>query len=156
MKAKRQAKILEIISTLNVETQEQLLQELQAAVFLYRDIAQHFVYFRRRLCYISNMSEEVRMEGQQAVSVTTEFEIPPECCVVFYNDDYTTKDFVVEVLETIFAKSRGEAVFLMEQVHSESSAVVGVYTYDIAVTRAGLATAKAKKAGFPLKIEVKR
>ncbi|MCI6179174.1 MAG: ATP-dependent Clp protease adaptor ClpS [Treponema porcinum] len=102
------------------------------------------------------MSEELKTEGQQAVSVTTEFEIPPECCVVFYNDDYTTKDFVVEVLETVFAKSRGEAVFLMEQVHSEGSAVIGVYTYDIAVTRAGLATAKAKKAGFPLKIEVKR
>ena len=102
------------------------------------------------------MSEELKTEGQQAVSVTTEFEIPPECCVVFYNDDYTTKDFVVEVLETIFAKSRGEAVFLMEQVHTEGTSVVGVYTNDIAVTRAGLAKKKKKKAGFPLKIEVKR
>ena len=104
----------------------------------------------------SNCYSKIKCQYNLNRMFTTEFEIPPECCVVFYNDDYTTKDFVVEVLETIFAKSKGEAVFLMERVHSEGSAVVGVYTYDIAVTRAGLATAKAKKAGFPLKIEVKR
>lgn len=98
------------------------------------------------------------MEEQNVshASVTTEFEIPPECGVVFYNDDYTTKEFVVELLESVFAKSNGEAVFLMEKIHSEGSAVVGVYTYDIAVTRAGIATAKAKGAGFPLRIEVRR
>lgn len=89
-------------------------------------------------------------------SVTTEFEIPPECGVIFYNDDYTKKDFVVGLLESVFAKSNAEAVFLMEKIHSEGSAVVGVYTYDIAVTRAGLATAQAKSAGFPLRIEVRR
>lgn len=89
-------------------------------------------------------------------SITTEFEIPPECGVIFYNDDYTTREFVVELLESVFAKSTGEAVYLMEKIQAEGSSVVGVYTYDIAVTRAGLATAKAKSAGFPLRIEVRR
>ena len=85
-----------------------------------------------------------------------EIELPPQCTVVMYNDDYTTKDFVVELLISIFDKGEVEANFLMEQIHTEGSAVVGIYTYDIAVTKAGIATSTAKKSGFPLRVEVKK
>lgn len=85
-----------------------------------------------------------------------EIELPPQCTVVMYNDDYTTKDFVVELLISIFDKGEVEANFLMEKIHTEGSAVVGIYTYDIAVTKAGIATSTAKKSGFPLRVEVKK
>ncbi len=85
-----------------------------------------------------------------------ELELPPECAVVMYNDDYTTKNFVVEILVSIFDKGEIEANFLMEQIHSQGSAVAGIYTYDIAVTKAGMATSAAKKNGFPLRVEVKK
>ena len=84
-----------------------------------------------------------------------DLELPPECEVIFFNDDFTTMEFVVEVLVEVFNKSEDEATVLMQQVHNQGQAVVGVYTYDIAVTKAGIATGKAKKQGYPLRIEVK-
>lgn len=84
-----------------------------------------------------------------------EIELPPECEVIFYNDNYTTMEFVTEVLMEVFEKSEPEADALMLDIHNNGSAVVGVYTYDIAVTKAGITTSKAKKEGFPLRVEVK-
>lgn len=85
-----------------------------------------------------------------------EIELPPECIVVMYNDDYTTTDFVVKILITVFDKNEIEAIALMNKIHQEGSAIVGIYTYDIAVTKAGIATSVAKKNGFPLRVEVKQ
>ncbi|MBD5399403.1 MAG: ATP-dependent Clp protease adaptor ClpS [Treponema sp.] len=85
-----------------------------------------------------------------------EIEIPPECCVVFYNDDHTKKQFVVDVLMSVFGKEEEEAFLLMEKIHNDGAAVIGVYTYDIAATRATIAKTRAKKKGFPLRIEVKK
>lgn len=79
---------------------------------------------------------------------------PPEKNVVFYNDDFTTMDFVVEVLLSIFNKSHEEAVSLMQTVHTNGSAIIGTYTYDIAVSRANLTKQIARKNGFPLRVEV--
>ena len=99
---------------------------------------------------------ETKTNIQHGADVTEEisFDIPPECSVIFFNDDFTTKEFVVEVLMSIFHKSEAEAVGLMELVHTAGKAVVGVYTYDIAVTRANMTTVRAKKNGFPLTVEV--
>lgn len=83
-------------------------------------------------------------------------EPPPECKVILFNDDYTTKDFVVSVLISIFDKSKNEANAVMEEAHRNGKAVIGVYTYDIAMTRAAMATSQARQHGFPLKIEVER
>lgn len=82
------------------------------------------------------------------------FELPPERNVVFYNDDFTTMDFVVDVLVSIFNKSQDEAEMLMQQVHNAGSSIVGTYTFDIAVSRANLTTQIARKNGFPLRVEV--
>lgn len=87
---------------------------------------------------------------------STKFEVPPECQVVFFNDDYTTKDFVIAVLVSVYHKSENDAVQLMEAVHQTGSAVVGVYTYDIAATRADITVRRARAAGFPLRVEVGR
>jgi ATP-dependent Clp protease adaptor protein ClpS len=76
------------------------------------------------------------------------FELPPECKVIFFNDNYTTMDFVTEVLVSIFNKSHAEAEALMLAVHNNGSAVVGTYTYDIAVSRTNLTKSIAKKKVF--------
>lgn len=81
-------------------------------------------------------------------------ELPPERDVVFYNDDYTTMEFVVDVLISVFNIPRSKAEVIMNAVHTQGSAVVGTYTYDIAVSRVNLTRAAAKKNGFPLRVEV--
>ncbi|MGP1457791.1 MAG: ATP-dependent Clp protease adaptor ClpS [Treponema sp.] len=83
-------------------------------------------------------------------------EPPPECRVILFNDDFTTMDFVVSILISIFDKSKYEAKAVMEEAHRSGKAVIGVYTYDIAMTLATTATARARQHGFPLKIEVER
>ena len=84
----------------------------------------------------------------------SEIAVPPECKVIFYNDDYTTMDFVVEVLRSIFNKSEEEANNLMLTIHEIGSSVVGSYTYDIAVSKANITRSMARKNGFPLRVEV--
>lgn len=84
----------------------------------------------------------------------TSFELPPEKKVIFFNDDFTTMDFVVDVLVSIFNKTNEEATALMQAVHQNGSAVVGIYTFDIAVSRANLTKQVARKNGFPLRVEV--
>ena len=102
------------------------------------------------------MSDWSKTSGQSGVCDETDFAVPPDCSVRFYNDDYTTKDFVVDVLMSIFHKSESDAVALMETVHKTGSAVVGVYTYDIAETRTELTKEEARRAGFPLRVEVEQ
>lgn len=80
--------------------------------------------------------------------------LPPEKKVVFYNDDYTTMEFVIDVLISIFNKTAEDAEELMLTVHEEGSAIVGTYTYDIAVSRANLTKQIARQNGFPLRVEV--
>ncbi|MBQ1722675.1 MAG: ATP-dependent Clp protease adaptor ClpS, partial [Muribaculaceae bacterium] len=63
-------------------------------------------------------------------------------------------DFVVAVLMTVFNKSQAEATALMLKVHHEGSAVIGTYSFDIAMSKTNRATAIARHEGFPLKIIV--
>ena len=72
--------------------------------------------------------------------------------VVLYNDDFTTMEFVVMLLMTVFNKGEAEAETLMLQVHHSGQAVVGVYSLDIAATKVQKATQMADEAGFPLRI----
>lgn len=72
--------------------------------------------------------------------------------VTIYNDDFTTMEFVVEVLTTIFFKSEAEAEALMMQVHKSQSAVVGIYSLDIAQSKVQKAILMARNEGFPLRL----
>lgn len=74
--------------------------------------------------------------------------------VVLHNDDFTSMDFVVDVLMTVFFLSEENAYSLMMQIHHSDKAVAGIYTYDIAVSKANKATAMAREEGFPLRITV--
>lgn len=88
------------------------------------------------------------------IAEDTSVPLPPEKKVIFYNDNFTTMDFVVDILISIFNKSHENAEHLMRQVHEQGSCKVGTYTYDIAVSRTNLAIQAARKNGFPLRVEI--
>ena len=71
--------------------------------------------------------------------------------VFLHNDDYSTMDFVIEVLISIFHRPAADATRIMLDVHKKGKGVCGVYTYDIAVTRVARVHQLAKKREFPLK-----
>jgi ATP-dependent Clp protease adaptor protein ClpS len=70
--------------------------------------------------------------------------------VLLHNDDYTTQDFVVWVLESIFHKPRGEAFAIMMNVHRSGLGIAGVYTYDVAETKVKTTKQVAEEHEFPL------
>jgi ATP-dependent Clp protease adaptor protein ClpS len=83
--------------------------------------------------------------------VRTQKKEPALYKVVLLNDDYTTMDFVVHVLESIFQKSPAEAYQIMMHVHVNGRGIAGVYPWEVAETRAEAVISEARDAGFPLK-----
>jgi ATP-dependent Clp protease adaptor protein ClpS len=74
--------------------------------------------------------------------------------VTIFNDDFTTMEFVVMILKTVFFKSETEAEALMLQVHHSDKAVVGIYSYDVATSKVRKATNMAREQGYPLRLTV--
>lgn len=85
----------------------------------------------------------------------THLKEPQKYSVIFHNDDFTPMDFVIVILINIFFKDFNEAEQLMFKVHNEGHALVGTYSYDIALSKANTATNIARENGFPLRISVK-
>lgn len=79
---------------------------------------------------------------------------PKDYKVIMYNDDYTTMEFVIHVLMSIFNKNIAEAEKIMFDVHEKGIGVAGIYSYDVAVTKATTAMALAKEQGYPFKLTV--
>lgn len=76
--------------------------------------------------------------------------------VLLHNDHYTTMEFVVEVLTTIFKKDRAEAVHLMLFVHQKGRAVAGIYTRDVAETKVEKTLTYAREQGHPLLVTMEK
>lgn len=76
--------------------------------------------------------------------------------VVLLNDDYSTMDFVIHVLESVFQKSPAEAYRIMMQVHLQGKGLAGIYPWDIAETKVDTVTSMAKAAGFPLRAVIEQ
>lgn len=79
---------------------------------------------------------------------------PPLYRVVFHNDDYTTRDFVVTVLMRFFHKTSTEATTLMLQIHTQGKGIAGIYTYDVARTKKAQVESLARQFEMPLKLTV--
>jgi len=75
---------------------------------------------------------------------------PTKYKVLLHNDDYTTMEFVVEVLMKLFHKSLAESERIMLTIHNSGKGVCGIYTYEIAQTKANQVKQLAKSSGFPL------
>ncbi len=76
--------------------------------------------------------------------------------VLLLNDDYTTMDFVVYILETVFHKPHEEAVRIMLHVHQRGMGVCGVYTKEIAETKVSMVHDLARKNQYPLRCIMER
>ena len=100
------------------------------------------------------MNWKIEELADSALVTEDEITSPDNYNVILYNDDYTTKEFVVSLLMGIFSKTETEAVSLMETVHRRGSAVIGVYSFDIAQTLAAATVQNARKNGFPLRCEL--
>jgi ATP-dependent Clp protease adaptor protein ClpS len=81
---------------------------------------------------------------------------PEEYRVLLLNDDYTTMEFVVSVLMTVFHKSLPESTRIMLDVHKKGKGTVGVFSYDIAATKVNQVHQLARQNGFPLKCTMEK
>ncbi|MBA2662312.1 MAG: ATP-dependent Clp protease adapter ClpS [Bradymonadaceae bacterium] len=72
--------------------------------------------------------------------------------VIFHNDDFTTMEFVVHVLEVVFYKSAAEAAQIMLRVHKHGLSVVGIYTREVAETKVETTMQWARQEGHPLMV----
>jgi len=103
------------------------------------------------------MSEhELIHEGDVRTKTHLRTEKPPLFKVVLLNDDYTTMDFVVYVLEQVFHKTPPEAVQIMLSVHKRGAGIAGVYTREIAETKISRVHTLAREKEFPLKCTMER
>lgn len=93
-------------------------------------------------------------EGDLAVKRDRKLERAKRWQVVFHNDDYTTKWFVVDVLMHFFHMTEATATAFMLVVHQTGRGVAGVYTKDIAETKAAQVLEHAKEYGMPLRLTV--
>ena len=88
--------------------------------------------------------------------IKVDLEEPQFYRVIMWNDDYTTMDFVVEVLNDIFHKSYEEAVEIMLAIHEKGKGVCGTYTYEIAETKVQQTLKRARANQFPLRVTMEK
>jgi ATP-dependent Clp protease adaptor protein ClpS len=102
------------------------------------------------------MAIEMGPEGVVLTRSDEEVKEPKEYMVLLLNDDYTTMEFVVTVIMTVFHKPLPEATKIMLDVHKKGKGTVGIYSYDIAVTKINQVHLLARQNGFPLKCTMEK
>jgi ATP-dependent Clp protease adaptor protein ClpS len=94
---------------------------------------------------------ERHTEGEVLERTRQETKKPELFKVLLLNDDYTTMDFVVEILETVFNKPPAEAYRIMMAVHTQGQGLCGVYPFEVAETKVATVVELARAQGFPLR-----
>jgi ATP-dependent Clp protease adaptor protein ClpS len=103
------------------------------------------------------MSKKGRdFEGWVLSDEKTRVTEPPLYKVLLHNDDYTSMEFVVLLLEKIFHKSTAEATRIMLNVHQQGLGIAGVYLKEIAETKVAIVHDLAKKNEYPLKCSIEK
>ena len=97
------------------------------------------------------MATGKRPEFEERNESTTDLREPSLYRVLLHNDDYTTMDFVVQILEIVFSKQPAEAMKIMLNVHRRGVGLCGVYTAEIAETKVAMVHHLAQEHKFPLK-----
>jgi len=97
------------------------------------------------------MSGQTDTRQEPGLDFANETREPRLFRVLLHNDDYTTMDFVVHVLQRVFHKPEPEAMNIMLAVHKKGFGVCGVYTAEVAETKVETVHSMAKAAGFPLR-----
>lgn len=101
------------------------------------------------------MADTERRTGGEILERTRHETKKPELFkVLLLNDDYTTMEFVMQVLETVFQKSPAEAYRIMMHVHVNGSGIAGVYPWEVAETKVETVTSMARRAEFPLRAAI--
>ena len=77
---------------------------------------------------------------------------PPLYKVLIHNDDFTPKNFVVEIVMVVFSKSTEEATRIMWQAHHNGIGLCGLYPFEVAETKVNVVTEAARENGFPLRL----
>ncbi len=95
-------------------------------------------------------------EDDLASETIEEVKEPPMYRVMLINDDYTTMEFVVQILMMVFNKSGTDATRIMLSVHQQGVGVCGVYPYEVAETKVDAVHALAREHGFPLKCTMEK
>ena len=90
-------------------------------------------------------------EFQEHTDESTDLAEPRQFRVLLHNDDYTTMDFVVEVLESVFNKNAPEATSIMLNVHKQGIGVCGIFTAEVAETKVAIVHHLARQRSFPLR-----
>ncbi|MCI9035340.1 MAG: ATP-dependent Clp protease adaptor ClpS [Lachnospiraceae bacterium] len=94
------------------------------------------------------------IQGETREKTRINIREPKHYQVIMHNDDFTSMEFVVEILMDIFHKNEPEAERLMLMVHNSGKAAVGAYPYDIAMTKVQTAMARARQEGFPFRLTI--
>jgi ATP-dependent Clp protease adaptor protein ClpS len=94
------------------------------------------------------------VDAPEAAAAEPKLKEPPRFAVILHNDDYTTMEFVIEILRRFFGKTEQEAMLVMLQVHHAGHGVAGVYSHQIAETKSTQVQEHARSRGFPLKCSV--
>ena len=94
---------------------------------------------------------DIEIDEQIISQKKREIKKPSMFKVLLHNDDYTSMEFVVKILRTVFNKSADDAVIIMLKVHREEIGICGVYTYEIAETKVKTVRSLAIEKSFPLK-----
>ena len=97
-----------------------------------------------------------RNDGESQVIVEKKLKEPDRYRVLLHNDDYTSMDFLVAVLCSIFNKTTQEATAIMLNVHQQGVGQCGVYTHEVAETKVKRVHQAARAAGFPLKCTMEK
>jgi ATP-dependent Clp protease adaptor protein ClpS len=98
------------------------------------------------------MSGTERQTGGEVLERTKQETKKPELFkVLLLNDDYTTMDFVIEILESVFNKAPAEAFRIMMAVHTQGQGLCGVYPFEVAETKVATVVDMARGQGFPLR-----
>ena len=93
------------------------------------------------------MSNEIEIELDDDIDLQE----PKKYKVFLLNDDFSTMDFVIDVLVRVFRKTVEEATTIMMNIHNKGKELCGTYTYEIATTKVAQVKSMAREQGFPLK-----